>query len=138
MNDDDDDDDDNNIDAIYDADEEFLDSDKTDGKYYIGLIGADGERLMLSTVSPATFYAFPFQDIHTYLDLYSMTENVVPGVKIIQLRLQPDGTHLAVDKTRYLVRIQRWWKNRYAQFRARWFRALVRREVSGICVYNQK
>lgn len=117
---------------ILDREESFWNTDKTDGAYYLGLIGYD-QGLMLSTVSTPTFFAYPYARIHTYLQDCSFTDPTVlrPHVRVIQLRLLPSGEHLAVDKTRWVVWIQRRWRQRYRKWLTDRIRRLSFRETHG-------
>jgi hypothetical protein len=124
------------IDDIYDDDVDFFESDKLDGDWYLGMIGCTGDydhRLLLNTISPRVFFKYPYDQICDYLTTYSMMdpERVLPGVRIIQLRMHPEGYYLAVDKTVHLIRIQRWWRKQYRAFRRDMIRQLPFREQHG-------
>lgn len=124
------------MDTIYDDDASFFEADKLEGKWYLGMIGCTEDythRLLLNTVSPRVLFKYPYQRICDYLTTYSMmdTDRVLPGVRIIQLRMHPEGYYLAVDKTVHLLRIQRWWRKKYRKYRAALIRQLPFREQHG-------
>lgn len=126
------DDDDEIHNAILDRESAFWNADKSNGGYYLGLIGYD-HGLMLSTVSVPTFLANPYERIHTYLKDCSFTDPTFlrPHIRLIQLRLMPSGEHLAVDKTHWIVWVQRRWRARYRKWLTDRIRRLSFRETHG-------
>lgn len=123
------------IDDIYDEDADYLEADKSEGEWYLGMIGnvSTGHRVLCNTISPSAFFKFSYPQVCNYLTTYSLMdpERVLPGVRIIQLRMHPEGYYLAVDKTVIICRIQRWWRVKYRQFRASLARQLRFREERG-------
>jgi hypothetical protein len=103
-------------DEIYDDDCEFLDADKEDKHYYIGL---SGQAILLSSVSPRAFFKHNTSDVLQYLVDYSATDvrrvNKNPKVQILQLHLVDNLVYTVVDKTYWLKLVQRSWKRVYAQ-----------------------
>jgi hypothetical protein len=103
-------------DEIYDDDCDFLDADKEDKHYYIGL---SLEAILLSSVSPGTFFKYNTSDVLQYLVDYSATDvrkvNADPKVQILQLHVDENAVYNVVDKTYWLKLVQRSWKRVYAQ-----------------------
>ena len=63
-------------DEIYRIDKNHMESDKENGKYYIGIYNnqtPDNLLILSTSVSPQTFFQYPFNDILTYLHLYSIS-----------------------------------------------------------------
>lgn len=110
-------------DEIYRIDKNHMESDKKNGKYYIGIysIISVHDNLLLSTsVSPQTFFQYPFNDILTYLHLYSISLLDEPNIEIMKLCIKPDETnslfqyYTVIVKTFWIKLIQRHWKKIYA------------------------
>ena len=109
-------------DEIYDEDCDFLDADKEDKHYYIGLSGyikRQHQTILLSSVSPGTFVKHKTSDVLQYLVDYSATDvrcvNKNPKVQILQLHVDENAVYNVVDKTYWLKLVQRSWKRVYAQ-----------------------
>jgi hypothetical protein len=104
---------------IADIEEEYLDSEKQHGKYYIGLpvYNSDTNSIQLSTVvSVNTLFAYDIKAIQLYLEEYSiccMVYTILP-IHIMKLDIKPDGEYCAVIKTFWLKVIQRAWKTQFA------------------------
>lgn len=107
-------------DEIYDDDCDFLDADKEDRKYYIGIsanVPSQDCAILLSSVSPAVFMRYEPDAILRYLVNYSATERVADDTKIQILKVHVDDrqTYTVVDKTFWLKFVQRSWKRVYAE-----------------------
>ena len=109
-------------DNIYDEDYPFLEEDKIDKHYYIGLTSKD--LLLLSTVSPKTFYKYDYHLVQQYLNDYSVNESSVNessvneisvnesnfrNIEIIKLDIQ-NNVYYVILKTYWIRLIQRRWK----------------------------
>ena len=114
-------------DNIYDEDYPFLEEDKIDNHYYIGLTSKD--LLLLSTVSPKTFYKYDYHLVQQYLNDYSVNESSVNessvnessvneisvnesnfrNIEIIKLDIQ-NNVYYVILKTYWIRLIQRRWK----------------------------
>lgn len=115
----------NIFDMIYYDDSEFLDNDKEDGHYYIGLYDyvRRTELLLGTTVSPRIFYKYPYNNVSRYLRAYSVlrnkyfTKNIqIMQLKIIQEQLTTTYIHhtfTVIIKTYWIRLIQRHWKKIY-------------------------
>ena len=75
-------------DEIYRIDKNHMESDKENGKYYIGIYNNNnvpGNLLLLSTsVSTQTFFQYPFNEVLTYLHLYSTSLLDEPNIEIMK------------------------------------------------------
>jgi len=99
-------------DNIYDEDYPFLEEDKIDKHYYIGLTSKD--LLLLSTISPKTFYKYDYHLIQQYLNDYSLNESSLNesnfrNIEIIKLDIQ-NNVYYVILKTYWIRLIQRRWK----------------------------
>ena len=94
-------------DDIYEEDSSFLEEDKIDKHYYIGIASED--LLLLSTISPKTFYKYDYQLVQQYLNDYSIQENEPRNIEIFQLDIK-DNTYHVILKTHWIRLIQRRWK----------------------------
>ena len=101
------------IDNIFREECEFLDSEKVDGKHYIGLCRYfPTHKLLLyaNAIRPATLYKHPYSHTLSYLQLYSVFRVYKPSVDIMQLCILTDSTYTVILKTYWLRLIQRTWK----------------------------
>lgn len=94
-------------DDIYEEDSSFLEEDKIDKQYYIGIASKD--LLLLSTISPKSFYKYDYQLVQQYLNDYSIQENEPRNIEIFQLDIQ-NNTYQVILKTHWIRLIQRRWK----------------------------
>ena len=109
-----------NVDRIYDSEVEFLDSEKENHKYYLGLCKEPrGQRILLNiAIQPKTFLKFDIQSILNYLAEYSIftiyrrlidTSNI--QLQIMYLNIEPiTGVYTVILKTYWIRIIQRTWK----------------------------
>jgi hypothetical protein len=108
----DDEEDDDIIDEIYNREQLFLDSEKQNGQYYIGLAKHMKSRniILLNTISTKTFYKYSYIHVLKYLYYYSLTRLYQPNVEIMKLYILNDGTYSVVLKTHWIRLIQRHWR----------------------------
>jgi len=101
------------MDRIVKDNEEFLDSEKRDKQYYIGLYKIiQNEIVFCSSVANEVFLKYSVKCIEKYLKQASILYVKEPKVDIIQLIIQNDETYTANIKTYWIRIIQRHWKNR--------------------------
>jgi hypothetical protein len=112
-------------DTIYFDDSEYLDNDKEDEHYYLGLyeyIRRNSELLIGTTVSPRIFYKYPYNNVSRYLRAYSIVRNKYSTKNIQIMQLKIITTHLTtythntltvIIKTYWIRLIQRHWKKIY-------------------------
>lgn len=118
------------IQRMYEKEYLFLDSEKTNNKYYIGAytmidecMNADSstplEIVLGSCISPSTFFEFPINIVQKYLSAYSIIYSdrfLQKGVDILKLCIsEEDGTYTVIVKTTWLRMFQRKWKKIYAE-----------------------
>jgi len=96
------------FDEIYYSDQDFLDEPKIDQHHYLGC--HTSTNCLEITVSPRTFYQYPYALICQYMAFYSvMYRGRPPVVDIIQLHIENDEYHVIL-KTLWIRLIQRHWK----------------------------
>ncbi len=103
---------------LYDEDGEFMDSDKTDGSYYIGLAGyvrGQTEPILMSSISPNAFLTNEHSDVLRYLAEYSTSRVGNPKLDILKLCVDDRQTYNVCIKTHWLRLVQRKWKNIYTK-----------------------
>ena len=105
-------------DEICDVESEFMDSEKFDGQYIIGLsargFNQDGE-LFASGVTARTFLKYPYKHVLKYLFYSSIMLVHSPFIDIIQLSIKDDETYISICKTFWLRLLQRHWKKTVAE-----------------------
>jgi hypothetical protein len=108
----DDEEDEYTIDEIYRDEQNFLDSEKQNGHYYIGLYKymKYQNNLLLNAISAKTFYKYSFIHVLKYLYYYSLVRLYQPNVEIMKLYILNDGTYSVVLKTHWIRLIQRHWR----------------------------
>jgi hypothetical protein len=100
-------------DRIYDEDGEFMDAEKTNGSYYIGLPGyikSQGSMILLSSVRPGVFFQYGATDVLDYLVEYGVSRISKPEIHIMKLDIDERQTYNVSIKTHWLRLIQRNWK----------------------------
>lgn len=110
----DDEDDEIELDRIYYEDVNHLDSDKEDGKYYIGLckyLYRPKINLMLNSVSARTFYRHSYFHVLKHLYYNSSVRLFQPKIEIMKLLVLEDGTYSVIMKTHWIRLIQRHWRS---------------------------
>ena len=107
------------VDNIERMDQNFQDTEKIHGQYYIGGIYLSrkySQLLMMSAVSPRTFYRYDAHILSIYLYEMSIVETQrYPRLQIMQLDITPEGDYCCILKTFWLRLIQRTWKRVFAQ-----------------------
>jgi hypothetical protein len=109
---------DSDYEDIFHQDEDYLDKDKENGHYYIGLRAYIPSRqfmLLTNTISIPTFFRHSVERISGYLSRYSLIKSDSPAIDIIKLRLLKDDSYSVVLKTHWLRLIQRNWKRVYQE-----------------------
>jgi len=122
------------LERIFREESDFIDTDKEDGKYYIGIYKYNYYRKLLiltNSISAKSFLKFPYIDTLKYLYFYSVLRPPVPKISIYSLSVLPDGSYSVILKTHWLKIIQRNWKR---VFNARNEFLLKRRSVQSL--YN--
>lgn len=107
----------NIIDEISELEEYFMDEEKEDGKYYIGLSGLENHSLdflLMTAVRPITFYKYPYYFILKFLDEFSLfvIENLV--INILKV-VKNSERNCVIIKTFWLKIVQRKWKKVFAE-----------------------
>lgn len=108
----DDEDDEYTIDEIYSREQLFLDSEKQNSQYYIGLSKHMKSRhiLLLNAISANSFYKYSYIHVLKYLYYYSLVRLYQPNVEIMKLYILNDGIYSVVLKTHWIRLIQRHWR----------------------------
>lgn len=97
---------------IYLEDQEFVDSEKENKKYYIGSAVLLRRRYVMNTaITPETFFKYSYPGILYYLYESSLFYFVRNRLEIMQLYIHPVTTeYIVVLKTFWLSIIQRTWR----------------------------
>jgi hypothetical protein len=106
--------DDEEIDEIYNEDLDFINKDKKDKKYYIGICALTLEHiiLLINSVSAKIYFKHKHDAILKYLIEYSISYIANPKIHIMQLDIDPIGLfYKVVIKTHWIRLIQRTWRN---------------------------
>jgi hypothetical protein len=130
------------IQRIYEKEYLFLDSEKVNNKYYIGVYtilddqifphstpesehmnppesSTPLEIVLGSCISPSTFFEFPINNVQQYLSAYSIIYSdrfLRKSVDILKLCIsERDGTYTVIVKTTWLRMFQRKWRKIYAE-----------------------
>lgn len=105
-----------NIDNVYYDDQEYHDDERVNNNYYIGACGInDNKILLLSVISPKSFFKYHIDDVSKFLKYQSLVYISDPQIQIIKLKYEYINDELyytSVNKTYYLRIIQRFWKKR--------------------------
>jgi hypothetical protein len=102
-----------NVENIFDLEERFLDEDKEDGCYYIGLpclMISPREWILQISIKPRTMLSHEFIDVMMYLIIYSTMRIRSPTMHIMKLDISNTGAYNVVLKTYWLKLVQRTWK----------------------------
>jgi len=109
---------DDEIDLVYFTDYLFMNANREDKKYYIGLCydiyENDEQKFLLGCcISPTVFFQFPFQTILQYLIQFTISDitnsTIKDRVNIIQV-VKEEERYTTVIKTHWLGLVQRYWK----------------------------
>jgi hypothetical protein len=126
-------------DSIYQEEELFVDSEKSEGQYIIGLTERCGHTfgdIYLSGVTAKTLFKFTFQNVIRYLYYSSISRIRNPVIEIVKIHIDENKTYIALKKTYWLRLVQRHWKklciqkNDIIKKRMR-ISSLYHREISG-------
>jgi hypothetical protein len=118
------------FDFIYRCEETFLESNKTSGHYYLSSVNEqDGEYLLWTPLSKKAFYQFPYASIAKYL--YNYGGRMTNKLEIIQLYIQPDGTHTCIIKTFWLRLFQKHWRKVFVEREA-----VLRKRMNMACLLH--
>jgi len=132
-------DNDDEYDSIYQEEELFIDSEKSEGQYIIGLTNKCNHTfgdIYSSGVTAKTLFKFSFQNIVRYLYFNSISLIRNPRVEIVKIHIDENKTYIALKKTYWLRLVQRHWKklciqkNDIVKKRMR-ISSLCHREISG-------
>jgi len=105
------------IERIYFHEQDFLDSEKEDKHYFIGICKISYDKqyiLYANAVTPTTFFQFTSNHVQSYLHDYSIFVTN-PNIDIMKLFILDDHTYTVVIKTHWLRIVQRHWKTIYSQ-----------------------
>ncbi len=95
---------------------DYLDADMENGQYIIGMVHKKkGIYMLASSISPATYFKYNYEEIKKYLFMSSIYYLRRPRIDILQLHITPDGLYTCVIKTYWLKIIQRRWRTIYAR-----------------------
>lgn len=104
---------------IFNDEMDYLDSDKENDKYYIGVCKYFPQEkyiMMLCTVTPMSFLKYPIETVRWYLRDYSTVNIKKPKINIMKLHISPhDDSYRVIIKTHWLRLVQRHWKKVYKQ-----------------------
>lgn len=102
--------------SIYSLEKHFLDSEKQNGQYILGVSIINTEEnveLFLCGITPKTFFQFPYHEVLDYLFYYSiMMITPLPTIDIIKIHIDTD-TYFPIKKTFWLSLVQRHWRKLY-------------------------
>uniref|UniRef100_A0A6C0LT29 Uncharacterized protein n=1 Tax=viral metagenome TaxID=1070528 RepID=A0A6C0LT29_9ZZZZ len=101
------------LDELYDNDSEFIEQEKTNHNYYIGICKpsrAYDYYLLVNAVSPKLFYKTQYDLLIRYLQEYSVIYMSDPRIEIMKLYILQDETYTVSIKTYWIRLIQRHWK----------------------------
>ena len=122
------DDNDTIYDDIYDAEEDFLDTQRTDGEYVLGVYRiVRGVPLYAIGLTPHTFLRHDYNTVIRYLRLYSVIKlfnaevsilKIVKSIHVVTSTISFITTE-AINKTIWLRLVQRHWRRAFRAFRAR-------------------
>lgn len=104
---------DEELDDLYDNDTDFIEREKNNHHYYIGICKrsrAYDYYLLVNAVSPKLFYNTRYDLLVRYLQEYSVIYMSDPRIEIMKLYILPDGTYTVSIKTHWIRLIQRHWK----------------------------
>jgi hypothetical protein len=106
------------VENIFDREERFLDEDKVDGYYYIGLpclMKSPREWILQIAIQPRTMLLHKSIDVMRYLTDYSVTCVRSPRMHIMKLDISNTGAYNVVLKTHWLRLVQRTWKRIFSK-----------------------
>jgi hypothetical protein len=96
------------LDELDDVEMLWNEQDKINGHCYIGVCYGNRYKIMLlSSISPKSFFRFPFHIVKQYLSHYYLPRKI----NILKLCVEKDETYTVILKTYWLRLIQRHWRN---------------------------
>lgn len=105
--------------SIYSLEKQFLDSEKQNNQYVIGVSLVNTEmnvELFLCGISAKTFFVFPYHEVINYLFYFSiMRLDEDPKIDIIKIYKDEFEAFIPIKKTYWLSIIQRHWKKTHKQ-----------------------
>jgi hypothetical protein len=111
------------FDHIYEEDAEFVENEKQDQQYYLGLYetvqcfeNRPNHFLLTNAVSPKTFFRYSTTTVTDYLDLYSVAiadRDQIDIMKMTWIQNQGFTYYTVILKTHWLRLVQRHWKKVY-------------------------
>lgn len=125
---------------IYELEKSFVDTEKKDGQYVIGISATgfnnDGN-IFACGITAKTFFKYPYKSILKYLFYYSIIVVYYPVIDIIKIHIDKDEAYISIRKTFWLRLIQIHWKKIMAerkeiQQKRRSMYSLFYREIKGI------
>lgn len=103
-----------NLDNVYYDDQEYHDDERYNNNYYIGATCVVNNKILLmSVVSPRTFFKYNIDDVTNFLKHQSLLYTQHPQIDIIKLNYVMENNDLlytSVNKTYYLRIIQKMWR----------------------------
>jgi len=108
---------DETIDEIYEIEYDFMNEEREDGKYYIGLSLLENryhDFLLMSAIRPITFYKYSHYYILNYLFEFSLILIGNPVINILKL-VKIGERNCVIIKTFWLKIVQRKWKKVFAE-----------------------
>lgn len=106
------------IDDIFRDECDFLDTEKQNNHYYLGLCRHQPNNntiLFANAIRPETYFKHQPDYVLSYLQLYSIFKIRNPRIDIMQLSILEDSTYTSIVKTHWLRIVQRTWKKIYKQ-----------------------
>jgi hypothetical protein len=99
---------------IYEDEIDFLETDKINNQYLIGLpIKYQNQIILGSYISSDSFFNYPINDILNYLKNYSIMRIKKPKIHIMKLNILNNETYTVILKTFWIKIIQRHWKKTF-------------------------
>lgn len=109
------------MEQIYNSDSSHLDKKKEQDHYYIGIykhIHVSGNLVFINSISNDSFLSYPYIYTYEYLKEYSLYQDTSNTVDIMKLYIKHE-TYYVVLKTYWIRLIQRVWKRKYLEYKAR-------------------
>ena len=127
----------NTFEQIFEEDTDFLEKEKIDNHYYIGIATKpiyQHEFLLANSVSAAVFLKYDQKTIIEYLKYYTSFYLNNPRLHILQLTIEPvNQMYNVIIKTYWMRIVQRTWKNIYKQ---RMYVISSRKQISSL-IYSK-
>lgn len=99
---------------IYEDEIDFLETDKVNNQYLIGLpIKYQNQIILGSCISSDSFFNYSINDILNYLKIYSIMRIRRSKIHIMKLNILNNETYTVILKTYWIRLIQRHWKKTF-------------------------